>query len=178
MSVDLLEGEKVLYTKEYTKNRSRTKCSVTVTDRRVINTVESKKFAEKTEIKIEEVNGVKTKFRPASMVQFIVCVILAVVYVLYGFIPVLDGMPYFVFIIYKVFRYIILVGMFVCAIIGIFKIRNGLNVIISTKNKEINFISASSITGKIKPLKIQPDKNSAKELAYNLSAAIKNAKAA
>ena len=172
MAVDLLEGEKVLYTKDYTKNRSRAKCSVTVTDRRVIHVVESKKCSERTEIKTDAVDGVKTKVSPASYLVFIPAIITFVVTMLLPrFVPAPDGWgSYFNLIFYA----IACIGI----VISFLRFRNGFNVIISTKNKEISFVSASSITGKMKPLKIQPDKNSAKELAYNLSAAIKNAKTA
>lgn len=173
MAVDLLTGEKVLYTKDYVKGRSRTVGTVIVTDKRVISTVESKKSTERTEIRLDEVGGVLTRFRPASLATFIGCVML---WFMLGVLTVmsnhLDSVAVSVIV-----GVIGSVGMLISIITAMLQIRSGLNVVIFTRGKEINLVSAAGISGKARPIRLKTDKNSAQEIAHGISAAIKSARA-
>lgn len=172
MAVDLLTGEKVLYTKDYVKGRSRTVGTVIVTDKRVISTVESKRSTERTEIRLDEVGGVLTRFRPASLAPFITCFMALVV----GAMLIVTSNNYSgaFSVIYKVIGS---VGMLIIIITAMLQIRSGLNVVIFTRGKEINLVSAAGISGKARPIRLKTDKNSAQEIAHGISAAIKSARA-
>lgn len=190
MTVDLFAGEKVLYTKDYGKGRSRTRGTVIVTDWRVINAVESKNVVERNEIKLDSISGVKTVFRPIDIANVICCFISLLLFGVISWVsytrPYIGSFSgaqdvlyqdvsysYYVYIILGIIS-LIDIGAFV---ISLLRLRNKLNVIIYSKSKCINLVSASSVTGRVKPLKLKPDKNSAKEIADSISATIKNATA-
>lgn len=182
MAVELLDNEKVLYTKDYAKGRSHTVATVIVTDKRVIHSVEGKKCAEKTEIKIGEVTGVSTRFIPSNLATAIAGLILTILYVAYIVLSttlVPSGSE--VGELYAIVNYLLYIELAIgvlCLVIGIIKLRTGLYVVLySNGNQGMDVISVSSVKGKVRLVWLRTNKLVAKDIADGISAAIKSAKA-
>ena len=179
MAVEVRDGEKVIYNRDYAKGRKQSVGNVTVTNQRIIHTVESKRGVSKTEINIDEIGGVKVQFKPSSVLLFIVGLLFSVaggfasLYVRsIGAFEKSDGTLYIPFIIYGVFALF-------CLIKGLFMIRNGFYVGFYAKSDSldsIDFISVSANTGKVKPLHLKTKKETAILLQSELSSAIIGAK--
>ena len=176
MAVEVIDGEKVIYNRDYAKGRKQSVGNVTVTDRRIIHSVESKRGASKTEINIDEIDGVKVQFKPSSVLLFIVGLLFSVadtfgaLYVRsLGAFEKSDATLYAPFIVYGV------VALF-CLIKGLFLIRNGFYVGIYADLDNLDFVSVGANTGKVKPLHLKAKKETALLLQSELSAAIIGAK--
>lgn len=197
MAFELLKDENVLYTRDYCRGRKRSKGTVTVTDKRLINCVESKYGEERCELKIEEVSGVKVSVKPAGKALCIVGIILLLFLIfkeIYGWLDFAingkHGGKYsvimweilnFHFLSYSLtLQYIrdilFLVAGIVCLIKGIIKMRSGFRVCIFTDNAYTGLISASAALCRIKPLRLKTNRASAFEILGGLSSALTEAK--
>ncbi len=78
MAVEMFDGEKALYDRDYSAGR-RHVGNITVTDRRLIASVDNKRIASKTEIKISSVAGTIVGFKRSGVVAFIFGVIFALI---------------------------------------------------------------------------------------------------
>lgn len=183
MTGDINANEKVFYTRDYCKGRGRSVGTVTLTDKRLISTVESKRSSERVELKIEEVQGVSFRFKPSSVALFIVGVLFTLLDTWMCFYLnklVGGGMggngqnlwtePAFLaqFIAYGL-------AALVCLIRGAINIRNGFYLGIKTANTRTDMIKMNA-GGKFKPLKLKPKKADALELMSGMSAALIDAK--
>lgn len=197
MTVELLKDENVLYTRDYCKGKKRSKGTITVTNKRLINCVESKYGEERCELKIEEVSGVKVSVSPVGKALFIVGTVLLLFLIfkeIYWWIDFAINGKYggkYTYIVWEILNFhflsysltlqyirdiLFLVAGIVCLIKCIIKIRGGFKVYILTDNAFTGLISASAALGKIRPLRLKTDQASAVEILGGLSSALSEAK--
>lgn len=189
MSVVLSKGEKIIYTRDYCKGWGKSVGNVTITDKRLISTIEGKSKMSKTELSIDDISGFRIRFKPTSVLAFIAFAIYACIS---GVLGIMSNMRdaqgavdsfgggaavgsavndlFFIWII------IFVVLAVLNFIIGLISIRNGLYIVARTKPTErINFICVSA-SGKNVTLKLKPKKDEAFALLDTMSAALQEAK--
>lgn len=183
MNLVLSEGEKVVYDREYCKGRKRSTSKITITNKRLINTVESKYGVTKREIKVDDVGAVRVKFKPTSVLAFV----LTGIYGLFAAgvkvfeklmndgatVPedaMFNGGMSSIYIAYLC----VFLGLAVISfIVGLFSLRNGYYLVVKTKPCEhVNCIALSSAMGSLKPLKLKPGKAEAFEMMDTIPAAL------
>lgn len=176
MAVQVRDGEKIFYNKDYANGRSKSTGNITVTDKRIIHTVESKRGAAKTEIDIDEIDGVKVQFKPSSVILFIVGVILSAI-ISFGIMYVrsADAFELAGTAMYALFGIYGVIALF-CLVKGAFLIRNGFYVGIYAGLDNFSFVSVGASMGKVKPLYLKTKKDTALLIQSELSAAVIGAK--
>lgn len=188
MSLVLAEGEKIYYTRDYCKGRRRSVGNVTVTDKRLVSTVESKAGVSRNELPIDEVAGLKMKFRPTSVLAFIATGVYGIVSGVCGYLLKMaeaeaeaasrPGMVSESAVSAMTTSYTALIIVFAlcavaCLIAGLISLRNGLYIKIQTQEGFLHdIISINGITGRVKPLRLKPKKEEAFELLESLSVAL------
>lgn len=200
MAVETFDGEKALYDRDYSTGR-RHVGNITVTDRRLIASVDNKRIASKTEIKISSVAGTIVGFKRSGVVAFIFGVIFALIDVaLCIFIntePSFNSKPgnwsnfkYLINLLtlpiepnQKMTAIVFFAQLTVYSalaliliIVGVLKIRNGFYVGIYTDCDKTELLWASARLGKVRPLRLKTKKEVALQIQKELSNAILSAK--
>lgn len=194
MELKLNEGEQIYYSRDYSKGRKKSTGNVTVTDERIVRTIESKYGVRKTEISLDETSGVKMKFKSAKVWLFI----LAGVYALFGvaynlFMDKMYGggagmgpdgvisstpVPAGVETLQIVVSAVSYGLMFINFILGLLSLRNGFYIVIGTKNSAcFDLVTATDYLGGLKPLILKTKRDVAFQMMSEISAAILDAKA-
>ena len=174
MAVEMFDGEKALYDRDYSAGR-RHVGNITVTDRRLIASVDNKRIASKTEIKISSVAGTIVGFKRSGVVAFIFGVIFALIDVaLCIFInsehQKMTAIVFFAQLtVYSALALILI-------IVGVLKIRNGFYVGIYTDCDKTELLWASARLGNVRPLRLKTKKEVALQIQKELSNAILSAK--
>ncbi len=181
MAPELYADERIIYSEEYCKKR-KVNATVTVTDRRLISTVDSKRRQSVTSIDVKEIGGVSIRFKPASVLLFIIGFILVEVSgMLFSNISNLiydtdvEGISVRSIVLLFVFIAIYAVIALYCLISGAFKIRNGFYISIKIPANRIDMINMSA-KGKYKAIKLKPKREEAQRLMRELSSALSRAK--
>lgn len=189
MGVVLSKGESVYYDRNYGRGRRRSTGNITITDRRLIRTVESKTGMSKTEIDINDIGGLKMRFKPVMVLAFIAAAVSAAVSGVLGILmnmkkteaglgmsDIASGVS-----VNNYFMLVIILFLAVSAvtfIIGLITLRSGLYIIVKRSVAgNVDFISASESLGKIKPLGIKPRRSEVLELFDSMSTALMQVKA-
>ncbi len=175
MELVLSEGEKVYYNRDYCKGKS----NITITDKRLISTVKSKKRLSRHEFVVDDICSVKMKFSPVSVISFVlgsIFSIFAIAIKIFEFlmkgkevIPNIEQLsPLFTYIMAIMLTFAV-----INFIVGLLSLRNGYRVIIKAKaSGYIGVLSLSANLGKVRPIKLRPSKNDAFTLMNDIPATI------
>ncbi len=160
MELILSDKEKIYYTHDYCKGKS----NITITDKRLISTIKSKRKFSKHEFLIDDIYSVKMKFNPDISLFILSGIILltgiiVMVLMLKGKTLSENKEQIQISILYMgVFIFLAIIYF----IIGLIKLKNAYSVIIKTKAKcYIKVLSISSNLGKVKPISLKPSKEDA-----------------
>lgn len=181
MELMLNEGEQVYYSRDYSKGRKKSKGNITVTDKRVVKTVESKYGVRKMEIALDEVSGVKMRFKSAKVWLFVLAGIYAFIGVAYNLF--FDNMygggagmgPGMIQIIVSAISYGFMVISF---FLGLLSLRNGFYIVVgTTSSARFELVTATDYLGGLRPLLLKTKKSDALQMMTEISAALLSAKA-
>ncbi len=175
MELVLSEKEKVYYNRDYCKGKS----NITITDKRLISTVKSKKETTRKEFLVDDICSVNMKFRPISIISFVfgsIFSICALSLKLFEFtIKTKEETTEFnqLSMIFTSIAVTLIVFAIFNFIIGLLSLRNGYHVVI--KSKQCGYIGVTSLSaklGKVKPIKLRPSKKDALELMNDIPSAL------
>lgn len=186
MGVVLCAGEKVFYDRNYGKGRRRSKGNITLTDRRLIRTVESKTGMSKVEIPVEDISGVRMRFKPVLVLIFVLAAIYALVAGALGIMSNMArmedslnqaGVGFTANDMFMIWMIVFAVTAVINFIVGLINLRSGLYIVVKTKVSGcVPFISVSDSLGTVKPLRLKPGRSEAYEIFDAMSAAIMQVK--
>lgn len=172
MELVLSEGEKVYYSRDYCKGKS----NITITDKRLISAVRSKKQLTRKEFLVEEISGVGMRFRPVSIVSFILSGILGLIGLAFklfeNVMRAKEMIPEGAETIGTIFNVYVLVLLALAVlnfIIGLLSLRSGYYIVIKAKVcGYIGVTSLSAMVGKVRPIKLRPNKKDAFEMMNDI----------
>lgn len=179
MEVQRLSDEKVLLDKQYAKGNQKSSCELTVTNKRVIHSFRYKKGSETTEFKVEDIEGCCLDMKRGSpfgtllIIIGIMTLIGAVINLVMSgavgegmpkdLLPMLSGM---------------LIGGCVLLIVGVILCRKiNMFIVVYADAMENPMFCCSVIKGKSKTIRLNVNKDSAREIINDLNNAVCNARA-
>ena len=163
----LTEGEKVYYDRDYYKKRNRS-ANITITNKRLISSVEGKKELTHKEYRLEDITGVETKLSWFSKL----IVFVAFYLMIGGLVEIILNFVAGPSVIYLAMGIPLLVVGGVSFIICLLRLRNGYYILVKTKVSDYCHISLSADLGAYKPIKIKPKKEDALDIMNTFPAAL------
>ncbi len=178
MSLVLAKGEEIIYERNYAKSFGGGIGNITITNKRFISMVTSKRIIKRHEYKVDEVGIVKTSVTPVNVLCFILTVIFGLGGYFFFELPDLakkvESLEAFSQIpLVQPFMWICIAFAVISLIIGLLSLRNGFCIKINAQQRNYyNPISTVGSAGKVKPIKLRPKLKDAEEIMSSVPAAL------
>ena len=178
MSLVLAKGEEIIYERNYAKSFGGGIGNITITNKRLISMVTSKRIIKRHEFKVDEVGIVRTSVTPVNVLCFILTVIYgAVGYFLFelpNLAKKVEALEDFAKIpLVQPLMWIFIAGAVISLIIGLLSLRNGFCIKINAQQHNYyNPVSTVGSAGKVKPIKLKPKLKDAEEIMSSVPAAL------